>query len=245
MNKLYLTIILLVFCCNFALAQDHAPSWGGGADQKDLSFGFTFAYVNNYFKIEKKTDWRNAFYDPQNGNSLVTPPLNSISSANAPGFAVGFLTRYRLTEHLEVRFSPLLVFAGRTASYGYADTSYNVTKSIATTTIDFPLLLKIKSDRIDDYRGYIIAGLKYSYALGANKPDPDDALVDKTLKNVSGYSSYEVGIGMDIYFEYFKLSPEIKLSNSFGNILYPENTPYASPISKLSLHTLMFSLCFE
>jgi hypothetical protein len=245
MNKRYLTIILFVFCCNLAFGQDHAPSWGGGADQKDLSFGFTFAYVSNYYKIDKKPNWRNPFYDPQNGNELVTPALNSISSANAPGFAVGFLTRYRITEHLEARFSPLLVFADRTASYGYVDTTYNVTKSVSTTTIDFPILLKIKSDRIDDYRGYIIAGLKYSYSLGANKPDPNDGLIDKTLKNTSAYSSYEVGIGMDIYFEYFKLSPEIKLSNSFGNILFPENTPYATPISKLSLHSVMFSLCFE
>ena len=245
MNNRYLATILLLFCCNFAFAQEHAPSWGGGADQKDISFGFTFAYVSNYFKIDKKPDWRKAFLDPQNGNQPVTSPLNSISSPNAPGFAVGFLTRYRITEHLEARFSPLLVFAGRSVSYAYTDTTYNVTKSISTTTIDFPLLLKIKSDRIDDYRGYIIAGLKYSYSLGANKADPDDALIDKTLKNASGYSSYEVGIGCDIYFEYFKLSPEIKLSNSFGNLLFPENTPYASPISKLSLHTLEFSLCFE
>ena len=130
-------------------------------------------------------------------------------------------------------------------TYDYTDETFDVTKSVSTTTIDFPLLLKLKSDRIDDYRGYIIAGLKYSYSLGANKPDPDDALIDKTLKNASDFSSYEVGIGCDIYFEYFKLSPEIKIANSFGNLLFPENQPYASPISKLSLHTLMFSLCFE
>jgi len=245
MNKRYLILILLSFCCSFAFAQEHAPSWGGGADQKDLSFGFTFAYVSNYFKIDKKPDWRQPFLDPLNNNQPVTPALNSIGSANSPGFAVGFLARYRITEHLEARFSPLLVFAGRTATYDYADETFDVTKTVSSTTIDFPLLLKIKSDRIDDYRGYIIAGLKESYSLDANKPDPQDALIDKTLKNASSYSSYEVGLGMDIYFEYFKLSPEIKLSNSFGNVLYPENTPYASPISKLSLHTLMFSLCFE
>jgi hypothetical protein len=245
MNKRYLAIILLSFCCNFAFAQEHAPSWGGGADQKDLSFGFTFAYVSNYFKIDKKPDWRDPYLDPQNGNQPVTSALTSISSPNAPGFAVGFLARYRITEHLEARFNPLLVFAGRSVSYTYVDTSNNITKPISTTTIDFPVLLKLKSDRIDDYRGYIIAGLKYSYSLGANKPDPDDALINKTLKNTSAYSSYEVGIGMDIYFEYFKLSPEIKLSNSLGNLLYPENQPYSSPISKLSLHTLEFSLCFE
>ena len=53
------------------------------------------------------------------------------------------------------------------------------------------------------------------------------------------------GIGFDLYFEYFKLSPEIKLSNSFGNVLLPETHPFSAPINKLSLHTIMFSLYFE
>jgi hypothetical protein len=65
------------------------------------------------------------------------------------------------------------------------------------------------------------------------------------VKNVGGFSSYEAGLGCDIYFEFFKLSPQIKVSNSFGNILVPENHPFSAPISKLSLHTVMFSLFFE
>src|ERR1700761_6961651 len=102
MIKRYLTLIMLLFCCNAVFAQ-HAPAWGGGADQKDLSFGFTFSYVSNYYKIIKKPDWRNPFIDAENGNVPVTSQLNDISSAGAPGFGVGFITRYRLTEHLEAR----------------------------------------------------------------------------------------------------------------------------------------------
>ena len=244
MIKRYLTFILLLFCCNVVFAQ-HAPAWGGGADQKDLSFGFTFSYVNNYYKIIKKPDWRNPFLDPDNGNLPVTSDLNNISSANTPGFGVGFITRYRLTEHLEARITPLLIFGDRSLTYTYADPKYDVTKSVSPTTIDVPLLLKLKSDRIGDFRAYIIGGLKYSYALGADKSDGDVALIDRNVKNVTGYESYEFGIGCDIYFEYFKLSPELKLSNSFGNVLYPEAQPFSAPISKLSLHTVMLSLCFE
>lgn len=236
--------MLFLVCCNFAFAQ-HAPAWGGGADQKDLSFGFTFSYVSNYYKILKKPDWRTPFLDPENGNMPVTSELNSISSASLPGFGVGFITRYRLTEHLEARFTPLLIFGDRGLTYTYVNPADNVTKTLSPTTIDFPLLLKLKSDRIDDFRAYVIGGLKYSYALGAENSDGNVALIDRTVKNLTGYESYEFGIGCDIYFEYFKLSPELKFSNSFGNILYPENQPFSSPISKLSLHTVMFSLCFE
>ena len=248
-KKRYLTIIILLFCSNLLFAQDPEPpspfAWGGGADQQDLSFGFSFSYVNTYFKILKNPNWRNPFLDKQNGNQPVTSDLNSISSPNSPGFAVGFLTRYRITEHLEARVTPSLVFADRELSYVYADPNDNVTKSVHATTVDFPLLLKLKSDRLGNFRAYLLGGVKYSYAIGANKSDAEADLLDKTVKNVSGYSSYEAGVGCDIYFEYFKLSPEIKLSNSIGNVLVPENQPFSAPISKLSLHTLMFSLIFE
>ena len=112
--------------------------------------------------------------------------------------------------------------------------------------IDVPLSLKIKADRISDFRPYLLAGIKYSQALGSKvNSDINAAPADKLLKNVSSYGSYEAGIGCDIYLEYFKLSPELKISNSIGNVLYPENQPFAAPISKLSLHTIMFSLYFE
>ncbi|SDT40841.1 probable protein-translocating porin PorT [Mucilaginibacter mallensis] len=246
-KKRYLTIIVLLFCSNLLFAQE-APSpfaWGGGADQQDLSFGFSFSYVSTYFKILKNPDWRSPFLDKQNGNAPVTSDLNSLSSPNSPGFAVGFLTRYRITEHLEARITPSLIFADRQLSYVYANPSDNVKKSVQSTTVDFPLLLKLKSDRLGNFRAYLLGGVKYSYAIGAKKSDAEAALLDKTVKTVSGYASYEAGLGCDIYFEYFKMSPEIKLSNSMGNVLVPENQPFSAPISKLSLHTLMFSLYFE
>jgi hypothetical protein len=246
-KKRYLTIIVLLFCSNLLFAQEAPapPAWGGGADQQDLSFGFSFSYVSTYYKISKNPDWRSPFIDKQNGNQPATSYLNSLSSPNSSGFAVGFLTRYRITEHLEARITPSLIFADRQLSYVYENPSDNVVKSVQATTVDFPLLLKLKSDRIGNFRAYLLGGVKYSYAIGANKSDAEAALLDKTVKNVSGYNSYEAGIGCDIYFEYFKLSPEIKLSNSIGNVLVPENQPFSAPISKLSLHTLMFSLYFE
>jgi len=239
----YLTIIILLFCGNALFAQ--APAWGGGADQTDLSFGFSFSYVTNYFKIDKKPNWRDPFFDP-GVNRFITDSLRSISSKNATGFGVGFITRYRLTDHIEVRGNPSLVFADRSITYTYPKSSDDVTKQIQSTTVDFPLEVKIKSDRIQDFRAYILGGVKYSLAIGSKK-NADTGLdpLNKLVKNASGFGSYEAGIGCDIYFEFFKLSPEIKMSNSFGNVLVPENHPYSSPISSLGLHTFTFSLIFE
>ena len=244
MNKTrYLTTIFILFCSGSLFAQS-APAWGGGADQNDISFGFTFQYVNSYFKIDKKPDWQKPFFDPD-VNRNVTTPLTGIGSNGSNGFAVSFLLRYRISEHLEARTTPGLVFADRAVDYTYIDPSEDVNKPVQATMVEFPLSLKLKSDRVWNYRGYIMAGVKYSEGIGVKKNKPDTDPVNELLTNKTGFASYEVGLGMDIYFEYFKLTPEIKLSNSFGNMLNPENTPYATPISKLSLHTVTFSLCFE
>ncbi|HEY0245747.1 MAG TPA: outer membrane beta-barrel protein [Mucilaginibacter sp.] len=220
------------------------PAWGGGADLKDLSFGFSFSSVNSYYKIDKTPGWRTPFPDPINGNP-VTGMVNSISSSYSQGFAVGFLTRVRLTEHLEVRVTPSLVFADKMLTYTY-DNTPDITKTVSNTTVDIPLLMKLKSDRLGDFRAYILGGVKYTQSINSKAgSDVNAAPLDKLVKNISGYGSYEAGLGCDIYFEFFKLSPEIKLSNSFGNVLYHDNTAFSSPISKLSLHSFMFSLYFE
>jgi hypothetical protein len=238
----YLIIVIFLFCSTALFAQ--APAWGGGADQQDFSFGFTFQYVNSYFKIDKRPDWRTPYFDP-GVNHIITDSLKGIGSKGSPGFAVSFLFRYRISEHLEARTTPGLVFADRTVNYTYPDAANNVDKPVQATMIEFPISLKLKSDRIQDFRAYVLAGVKYSGAIGAKKNKPETDPLDAIITNKSGFGSYELGLGCDIYFEFFKLSPEIKLSNSFGNILNHENNPYANPINKLSLHTVTFSLIFE
>jgi hypothetical protein len=238
----YLTIIILLLFSNLLLAQ--APAWGGGADQTDLAFGFSFTYVSSNYKIIKQPNWRNPYFNPGT-NTYITDSLNSIVSKPDAGFAIGFISRYRITEHLEARITPTLVFADRQLYYDYPNASLDVTKSIQTTTVDFPLELKLKSDRIQDFRAYVLGGIKYSQAVGRGQEETNIDPLERDVKNVTGFGSYEAGIGCDIYFEFFKLSPEIKISNSFGNVLVPENQPFSSPISKLFLHTIMFSLYFE
>jgi len=249
-----LLLTLLMLCSKFTLAQQVVPAWGGGADQRDLSFGFTFQYVSNDYKIIKNPNWQAPYPDPVTGQTLVGP-LASITSKSSPGLAVGFISRYSLTEHLEVRSTPLLVFSDRSLMFGYynanANPSSEVTKDgflerqVQTTMVEVPLTLKLKSDRLGNFRMYVMGGLKYSAAISTKKAERDLSPEDKLIKNASHFASYEAGIGCDIYFEFFKFSPELRISNSLGNIIVPDDTPYSRPIDKLFLHSLRFSLYFE
>ena len=244
MNKIKYLLIICLFICSSNLLAQRVPAWGGGGDLRDLGFGFTFSYIGSYYKIDKNPNWQKPFFDPLN-NTYVTNSLTSISSSYASGFAVGFLTRYRLTEHLEARLSPSLIFADRVVSYTYVNDD-PINKLVTNTSVDFPLSLKLKSDRMDNLRVYLMGGVKLTQAISSKyNSDIDLPPKEKILKNVSHYGSYEVGIGCEIYFEFFKLSPELKLSNSFNNVMLHDNSAFSSPINNLGLHTLMFSLYFE
>ena len=57
--------------------------------------------------------------------------------------------------------------------------------------------------------------------------------------------SLDIGFGIDIYFTYFKFSPEIKYSYGMKNILEKQNNQYDELIETLSTRSILISLTFE
>lgn len=236
--------LLLVVLLLSAFSQGKAQGWGGGADQNKISFGFSFQAIQQYYKVIRQSYWQEPLVNPETGKN-ITSGITSISSRRTPGFAVGFISRYSLTEHLEARLTPALVFADRELNYMFNNPADNTTRQVQATTVDVPLLLKIKSDKVGSVRAYLLGGIKYSVAISKQKEDLNQDFLQRKILNSRSFASYEAGIGCDIYFEYFKMSPELKVSNSLGNILVQGTNPLSSPIDKLFLHQIMFSLHFE
>lgn len=246
-----------------------AQNWGGGIDDEDWSFGFNFQYISAEYKILKKPNWRSPFYevpnalDPSydpNSGIPITPNLNAISSAPSQGFGLGFVMNRMISDNFDIRATPSLIFSDRVVTYEYEpmapiDVGNGQTKNFQTvvdkkvqaTMFEFPLGIKVKSNRLNNFRVYWLGGAKYSIDIASKKKtfDEGEAAVNKFLKNKRNYLSYETGIGFDIYFEYFKMSPEIKLSYSANDLLQHDNTVYANPIDKLKLRQLTFSLIFQ
>lgn len=237
---------LLIFLSYIQFKAAAQQNWGGGVDDEILHFGFTFQYVSAQYKILKKADWRKPYYDPQT-NMYITDPLYSISSPASPGFGLGFVSNLRLGNNIDIRFTPVLVFSDRLIDYQYEDPKKFKQQKIQSTLADLPLGIKLKSDRVKDFRAYLIGGAKYSMDIASKKKSNDagSTLLDKLVKNNRSIFSYEAGIGFDFYFEFFKLSPEFKISNSFQSVLQPEDHPYSAPLDKLFLRNVQFSLFFE
>ena len=241
-KKYFLSIILTLFLANNTFGQQN---WGGGVDDEPFHFGFTFQFVSSEYKVLKKAEWRNEFPSPD--GEETKPTLYSISSPVSPGFGLGFVSNYRLGKNADIRFTPALVFSDRLLDYEYASETDFKQQKVQSTLVDFPLGIKIKSDRRKNFRAYMIAGAKYSVDIVSKKKtnDLDKIWTEKFVKNTRNILWYEAGVGLDLYFEFFKLSPELKLANSFQSVLRPEDHPYSAPLDKLILRNLQFSLYFE
>lgn len=240
-TRLWLSVL-----CLFAAPGVHAQNWGGGVDDEKWHFGFTFQYVSSEYKFLKKDTWQMPFIDPERGVP-VSGELQSLSSKSSPGFGIGFVVNRRLGENADVRLTPILVFNDRVALYEFEGEEALIERKLQSTMIDLPIGIKLKSNRRNNFRAYIIGGAKYSLDIASKKRtnDAPNAPMDKFLKNKKNFLSYEAGFGMDLYFEYFKLSPEIKLSYSLNSVLKNEPSPYSAPIDKLMLRHVKFSLYFE
>jgi len=264
-KKLSLIVALLI-----VTSISFAQNWGGGIDDEDWSFGFNFQYISAEYKILKKENWREPFYEIPNslgvtydsslGGLPVTGPINAISSPPSQGFGLGFVINRRIAENFDFRTTPSLIFSDRLVSYQYEPMAplnvgngqtrnfeTQVDKKVQATMFEFPVGLKVKSNRLNNFRAYWLGGVKYSIDIASKKKtfDEGESAINKFVKNRRNFLSYETGIGFDLYFEYFKMSPEIKLAYSTNDLLLHDNTAFANPIDKLKLRQLTFSLIFQ
>lgn len=237
----------LLFLCLLVGLSARAQNWGGGVDDSNLHFGFTFQYLSSEYKILKKPHWNKPNNWPLEEDPNP-PTLTGISSESSPGFGIGFVVNKRLLENADLRLTPVLVFNDRVLTFHHNETKDNIEKKISSTLVEFPLGLKIKSDRRNNFRAYVLGGAKYSMDISSKKKTNNSNITDaaeKMVNNKRNFLSYEAGLGFDLYFEYFKMSPEIKLSYSFNSVLKPELNRYSYPIDKLMLRHVTFSLFFE
>ena len=178
----------------------------------------------------------------------VSPNDSARVSLQKPGFTVGIISDLRINRYLNLRFIPSLHFGERQLNYPFKignDTSLN----ISSIPICFPVYLKYSAERKGNYRPYLIGGVGVSYDLATNSNSDNPV----TLKPLDVYT--EFGVGCDIYFSFFKLSPELKYSIGFNNIIVPidnrpglKNTPkaqFTTAISKLASRMLTLTFNFE
>lgn len=229
-----LVLILILFSTSLAaIAQENLPSY----DRQKLRFGFLIGFNNSNLKLIQKP----AFY--QFDTLLKANPVGG------PGFNIGIVTNVLLWRYLDLRFTPNLAFVDRQIQYTFADPLKNTTRSIESTNVEFPLSLKLRSIRHRNVGFFVIGGLKYSYDVISQKKiekgeDPFDESTRK-VKLQNHDLSYEWGFGWDLYYQYFKFTPEFKFSYGTRDILKKEGHIYSRPLDRLFSQVFCLTLYFE
>ncbi len=162
------------------------------------------------------------------------------------GFNLQIVTNMRMGEHFDLRFLPGLAFASRNLIYTFQPgrpLENVVTKKVESTFVEFPLDVKFKSARLNNFRAYVLGGVKYSIDMVSQaKVKAKDKEFVKLQRNDYGY---EIGVGCDFYLPMFKFSPEIKMYHGVRNLLVKDNLVYSQSLDGLFTKMFTLSLTFE
>jgi len=226
-------IVLFIAAKSFAQREIYRPE----RDDVPYYFGATFGYNTSYLHSDKS----NKFL--QSDSILLALPGRS------GGIAIGLLATGRLADHFQIRFNPqVIIGTSRYFTYQIPDslTSYGEPayqkKVLPANIISFPLHIKFQSDRIDNFRVYLLGGIKYDFYFSSNA----NSNAGTQIRFKSGDFGIEGGIGFNFYFAYFTLSPELKFSNGLSNFLVADPSyKYSSVFSDLKTRMVAFSLHFE
>lgn len=205
-------------------------------DNKPYYFGITLAANSASFQTHLHSQFLNQ------DSIFVAEPLNS------GGFALGLLATTRLSHRFEARFNPQLSFAERSIAYtlAKADPAENglyVNKTVESVIVSFPLQLKFRSDRIGNFRVYMLGGGKLDYDLASNaraRKAEDMIKIEKMDYGIEG------GVGFNFYFKSFIFSPEVKISNGLRNMhARDERLKYSSVLDRIQSRMIVFSIHLE
>lgn len=199
-------------------------------DKQRVYWGYYLGFNAYDFKIDYKT-----------------PQFTDIAVKNTTGFNVGLVGVLRLHEYVELRFEPGLFYTQRDLEYPNFTNELDRLRQVKSTYIHFPMLLKFMSKRIGNVRPYLNGGLSATLNLSSNSKSEDDNLQQRFRVHPWTYN-YELGFGIDLYFEYFKFSPSIRGVFGFSDELIRDNdpnSPWTSQIESLKTRAVLINFTFH
>ena len=204
-------------------------------DKPTLSWGY-YLGMNNY---DYNFDYINDTYDIQTEKTF--------------GFNVGLIGNLRISDYFDLRFEPGLVMSNRNLIYnpnqfGDAEFIDNLhLREIKSTYIHFPLLLKISSTRVNNFKPYVVAGMSTAINLSSKENSVDDNSLG-VFRNKKNVFFYELGFGIDLYLEWFKFSPSIRGIFAISDEHVDDNdplSPWTSNIVFMKTSGILINFTFQ
>jgi hypothetical protein len=238
LKRIFLTILTVLFFCLplIVAAQKHTkPLNLPKLDRRPIHFGFHLGLNTMTFGLRPV------------GDPAKVDTVYSMEVTPQNGFTMGILGNFRLHDLINVRILPTLSFGQRTVTYtvkGIYDTAfYNIKKPVESTYLELPVILRFKSARLNNYRVYLDTGMKYGFDLSSKAGTDDKG--ESLLKIKRHDVSFELGVGLDVYLQYFKFSPSLRCSWGIPNIHYRENHMFSAPLDRIYSRMVLVTFYFE
>ncbi len=227
-----------------AASQEERPRNLPAFDLKRIHFGFTVGFNSMDLGFVRNYDARDFIF--------------ADVSQLLPGFQVNAISDLRLNRNWNLRFLPGISFGSRNISFYEYDRATGTGSlvqiadadnpvALGPSFLDFPLHLKYRSKRVNNYRPYLIGGLNFRYDMSAKQEFDGESSEYVKFKPADLY--VEFGFGVDTYLRYFKFAPEIKLAVGLRNILSDEGRPphfqFVESIDRVNSYIVMLNFHFE
>ena len=207
-------------------------------DDKKIRFGINLGFNRSHFSFTHHPIF------------LQQDSIMVIESINSTGINLAWMVNIRLSEHFDIRTYPVnLTFTEKNFQYNLPtpDTpdgeNFVTQKKIQSISLTLPIQLKFTSDRIDNFKVYMMAGVKGEYDLASNAGARKAENLIKLKRLDYGV---EAGLGFHFYFPMFVLTPEVKMGWGIGNLHSRDtNLKFSNTIDKINSRIISFSLTVE
>ena len=224
---MYKRFIFFFFILHYSLLSGQLNFYEKG--QKAFYWGISLGVNSSDFSVDRQ---------PLSG---ANDTIRNVSSRMSPGFNLGLIGNWQFNRYFDLRFIPNMTFGEKIIEF--QTENMLLENKISTTYISFPVLIRFKAEPVNDWRLFLVGGLKYEYNINSQKKS--DAEPQKIILKKDGLSA-EYGVGLQYFFPYFIFSPEIKFSHSLFN-MYDSNQSDLnnSAIKSLFPRALTLTLNFE
>ncbi|MAB49916.1 MAG: PorT protein [Flavobacteriaceae bacterium] len=204
-------------------------------DQKFLSWGYFLGFNQYDFKFD---------YEENLDDILVDKTF---------GFHLGLIGDMRINDYMNLRLEPGVFFTTRNLMYNesyFAGTDYNdsdLLREVKSTYIHIPLLLKVSTKRINNFKPFIIGGFSTALNLSSNQDNPDDNSAGEFRMKKNTYF-YEIGFGIDLYLLYFKFTPSIRGIFAINDEIVRDadpNSPWTGNVAKMQTRGIFINFTFQ
>jgi hypothetical protein len=197
--------------------------------KKPVHWGYFLGFNTYDFKFEYE----------ENATDILTETV--------AGFNVGLVGNLRLHEYLDLRLEPGLYYTQRDLTFPGFALEQDYLREVKSTYIHIPLLLKFSSERIGNFRPYLVGGFSAALNLSSSYNATDDNAMGRFRMN-QWTTNYELGFGIDLYFEWFIFSPSIRGVFGLNNEIVPDddpNSPWTGNIKSMETRAIFINFTFH